>query len=552
MDYQNIWEEKLSAVWMPSGLNQNAEGLYEVLLEIPRLQQEKTARAVEKHQGQIYRQTRSIPLIEAKVSGAALYEITHSRHILKIWDNSAVYAVSYLQESGETGFFPGESADCGSGIVVAVLDTGIYPHDDLIRPENRILAWHDLIGGKESPYDDNGHGTYGAGIIGGNGFSSRGRYRGVASGAKLVGVKVLDCKGQGKLMDVLMGLEWCMINRKALKIKVINLSLGARAQGLYYQDPLCRMVTLAWRRGLTVCAPAPFKSPDGQFLNSPGLNPYSITVGSLNRDRIFNGNDERLNPVRRNKHFNPVVFPDVVTTEMAFTSLSGEDGYAAVGGPAVAVPLVAGNIALLCRENPLLTPAQLKRRLLKNVDDAGLGRVLQGAGVFKPEKICAGRSGNNPQSNTHPPLLKKDLKILNGKTAPSHRKTRQFAKIPSGNSDDGPVTFLVRAVKNFFNWLFSDSPAEESLRSQDEAVSSPVNLLFREALLFFSRHYDDLMPQVRELIGLESREAAENPLDILLKTVIDFVAQEPSNPEQLQDLGISLLTRLCKLNNQGY
>src|SRR5699024_1246288 len=43
----------------------------------------------------------------------------------------------------------------GKGVTIAVLDTGIHPHDDLTTPENRITAFHDLINGETEPYDDN-------------------------------------------------------------------------------------------------------------------------------------------------------------------------------------------------------------------------------------------------------------------------------------------------------------------------------------------------------------------------------------------------------------
>ena len=45
----------------------------------------------------------------------------------------------------------------GKGITVAVLDTGIFPHIDF---DNRIAAFRDLVYGRETPYDDNGHGTH--------------------------------------------------------------------------------------------------------------------------------------------------------------------------------------------------------------------------------------------------------------------------------------------------------------------------------------------------------------------------------------------------------
>ena len=47
----------------------------------------------------------------------------------------------------------------GKGIGVAIIDTGVYPHPDLITPYNRIVTFTDLINGLSYPYDDNGHGT---------------------------------------------------------------------------------------------------------------------------------------------------------------------------------------------------------------------------------------------------------------------------------------------------------------------------------------------------------------------------------------------------------
>ena len=45
-------------------------------------------------------------------------------------------------------------------IAIAFLDTGISPVADFTQPENRIIAFLDLVNGKTKPYDDNGHGTH--------------------------------------------------------------------------------------------------------------------------------------------------------------------------------------------------------------------------------------------------------------------------------------------------------------------------------------------------------------------------------------------------------
>ena len=43
---------------------------------------------------------------------------------------------------------------------IAFLDTGISPVADFTHPENRIIAFLDLVNGKTKPYEDNGHGTH--------------------------------------------------------------------------------------------------------------------------------------------------------------------------------------------------------------------------------------------------------------------------------------------------------------------------------------------------------------------------------------------------------
>ncbi len=107
----------------------------------------------------------------------------------------------------------------GKGIKVAIVDTGIDPnHPDFA---NRIAQMKDFTG--EGPNDNNGHGTHVAGIIGGSGAASNGKYKGVAPDCMFFTAKVLRGNGSGSTSDVMAGIEWA-VQQGA---QVINLSLGS-------------------------------------------------------------------------------------------------------------------------------------------------------------------------------------------------------------------------------------------------------------------------------------------------------------------------------------
>ena len=124
----------------------------------------------------------------------------------------------------------------GKGITIAVIDTGIHPHDDSIKPNNRIIGFADLVGNRKDPYDDQGHGTHFAGDAAGGGYQSEGLYVDPAYEANLVGVKGLDAEGGGKLS--------------------------------------------AWHSGLVVCAAAGNEGPAPLTISTPGIDPVILTVGA--------------------------------------------------------------------------------------------------------------------------------------------------------------------------------------------------------------------------------------------------------------------------------
>src|SRR5439155_24027754 len=104
----------------------------------------------------------------------------------------------------------------GQGISVAVIDSGIAPHADL---RNHLVAAMDFVGTNGSAHDLFGHGTHVAGIVAGDDADG---YSGMAPGANLVNLRVLEADGSGKTSDVIAAVDWAGAHQGQFNIRVIN------------------------------------------------------------------------------------------------------------------------------------------------------------------------------------------------------------------------------------------------------------------------------------------------------------------------------------------
>ena len=166
----------------------------------------------------------------------------------------------------------------GSDITVAILDTGIARHIDF---DHRVLCFKDFIYGKEQYYDDNGHGTHIAGMIGGSGAFSGGRVRGVAPECKFVICKVLNKRGDGITRHIIEGIRWCIKQRERYRIRILNISVGMlESTGKEEQRKLMEAVVAAWDAGIVVLTAAGNNGPKKKTVTVPGTVREVITVGS--------------------------------------------------------------------------------------------------------------------------------------------------------------------------------------------------------------------------------------------------------------------------------
>jgi len=303
-------------------------------------------------------------------------------HILieKRIDMDRVRKIINASKAHEKGYY-------GEGIGIAVLDTGIFLHPDF---EHRVAYFLDYIRGKNSPYDDNGHGTHIAGIIGGDGKVSDGKYMGIAPRCHFIVLKILDKKGNGNTENVVQAIEWLVQHKKAYQIRIVNISIGMVLQAESKERiRLLQSVEYAWDNDLVVVAAAGNNGPGKSSITVPGICRKIITVG------CFDDTQEQIGRSMLKPNYSGqgptehcVVKPEVVLPGTNVTSCSIYPSmYMRKSGTSMAAPMVSGSIALLLDKYPYFSPADVKLRLYKRAVDLGLPLSKQGWGMVDIGKL---------------------------------------------------------------------------------------------------------------------------------------------------------------------
>lgn len=271
-------------------------------------------------------------------------------------------------------------------ITVAVLDTGIYPHMDF---DNRIVAFFDTVGKKRMPYDDNSHGTHVAGIIGGSGRASGGRFKGIAPECNLAAVKVLNKSGNGRILNVLRGIEWVVENAQRYNIRVLNLSFGARDTNGEAEKRLVDAVEHAWDSRIVVVTAAGNDGPEEGSITVPGISKKVITVGSVDDDSYTDSNGRvHYNYSGRGPTRECIVKPEILTVGSNIVSCSNsKTGYMTKSGTSMSVPIVSGAVTRLLQKYPEFTPRDVKMRLLKTAVPLKHAREQCGWGLLDLQKF---------------------------------------------------------------------------------------------------------------------------------------------------------------------
>ena len=307
---------------------------------------------------------------------------------------SSAAADVFTQQTGATSLWA--KKDTGSGINVAVLDTGIDPLPDF---SGRLVGGVDLSG-QGNPFEDSyGHGTFVAGLIAGNGASSGGAYTGEAPGAGLVSVKVAGASGQTDLATVIAGVDWTIAHAKSLNIRVLNMSLGFVPFTSTTINPLDRAVEAAWNAGIVVVVSAGNAGPFNGTILSPGDDPLVITAGALNDMSSQSAAGDTMASFSSVGPTSPDGWmkPDLVTSGRSVISLSDPGSTIDVNNPSARVgtanfvgsgtsfssAITAGAAALILSAHPNDMPNDVKAAMLATTTPGPAGNpFVDGHGVL--------------------------------------------------------------------------------------------------------------------------------------------------------------------------
>lgn len=272
------------------------------------------------------------------------------------------------------------STSTGSGAVVAVVDTGVLAsHEDLA---GRLLPGHDFVENDNTPQDDNGHGTHVSGIVAADAGNGKG-IEGVAPGAMILPVRVLDKDGQGTTDNVAKGIDYAVAHHA----DVINLSLGGDAvtSVLGADDVYTKAVQNALDHGVVVIAAA--GNDTAPFCEQPAVTGPLLCVGAIDRRemRTFYSSSGDL--------VAPGGSATLGGSSEDILSTYNDGQYEALAGTSQATPHVSGVAALLVSLG--LHGKAVTNRILATARDAGLPGPddVYGAGILDARAAVAGLGG---------------------------------------------------------------------------------------------------------------------------------------------------------------
>ena len=246
-------------------------------------------------------------------------------------------------------------------------------------------------------------------ILAGSGKTSNGQYIGIAPKFNLIGVKVLNQKGDGNISDVLAGLQWIVDNKDRYNIRVVNISVGATTNSDGDESSmLVKGVNAVWDEGIVVVVASGNNGPGPMSISIPGISRKVITVGSSDDNYTVDlFGSKKKDYSGRGPTSECIKKPDVIAPGSNIVSCGVNERYQIRGnsnrnrsrnisamytiksGTSMSTPIVSGAIALLLCRNPKMTNRDVKLKLRTGTIDLGYQWQKQGWGLVNIPKLLS-------------------------------------------------------------------------------------------------------------------------------------------------------------------
>ena len=355
-----------------------------------------------------------VPGIATSLSNGQIAELALRPDVVQIEDDKKVTAslntaINWFGiQKARTDFGVDGNSDGSPGyskndMVIAIIDTGIdIGHVDL--DNGKVIGWQDFVKGQATAYDDAGHGTHVSSIAAGEGDGNPAN-KGVAPGAALVGIKVLDRRGEGYMSDVTAGIQWAIDNKSTYGIDVINLSLGTDVSS-NGSDATSLMANSAMADDIVVTVSAGNEGPARYTIGSPGAAADVITVGAM--ADLGHGGFSQAYFSSRGPTADNRIKPDISAPGwqiMAAKAGGPGNQYVEKSGTSMASPFTAGVAALMRQVNTALSATDIKNTIMSTARgwgpagtdiDYGAGR-LEGYHAIKAAAATPGRTISTPK-----------------------------------------------------------------------------------------------------------------------------------------------------------
>ncbi|WP_051556392.1 S8 family peptidase [Alkalihalobacterium bogoriense] len=291
----------------------------------------------------------SIPAITATLSDSSFEELENHPNVISITKAVNVFALQTIGWGPTKIQAPlsWESGLTGKGVKIAVIDTGIASHPDLV-----IKGGTSTVNYTNSYTDDNGHGTHVAGIIGAR--NNNIGIIGVAPESDLYAVKVLNKDGEGTDFDVCKGIDWAIDNN----MDIINLSLGSSSPSPCMETA----VNKAYEQGILVVGAAGNSGNSngtGDTTTFPARFPAVISVSAINNNNVRGSFSSTGNSV------------EIAAPGVSIESTHLNRNYRTLDGTSMAAGFVSGTLALLKENNPSLSNQELRFKMREMAVDLG-------------------------------------------------------------------------------------------------------------------------------------------------------------------------------------